>query len=51
MESVEMVDSFKLSSNLESALVAILVEWTDFADPELIEPVPEIKEHQYIQIL
>ena len=51
MESVEIVDSFKLSSNLESVLVAILVECTDLADPELIEPVPEIRKTSYISII
>ena len=41
VERVDIVDSFRLSSSLESALAGILVEWTDLADPELIDPVPE----------
>ena len=40
VERVDIVDSFRLSSSLESALAGTLVEWTDLADPELIEPVP-----------
>ena len=40
VERVDMVDSFRLSSSLESALAVILVEWTDLADPELMDPVP-----------
>ena len=40
VERVDIVDSFRLSSSLESALAGTLVEWTDFADPELIDPVP-----------
>ena len=43
MDSVD-VDSFRLSSNLESDLNSFelrLVEWIDLAEPELIDPVPK----------